>query len=128
MFRLFNRGSGRGSELDAFEGHVALRPTSRLVKMLCGSGEPMEAPRPAIDRFRCAENLRRPSKASTKKRFRVCEIADISFLFLVGERGFEPPTPWSRTRCSTRLSHSPTEPPQERSGVPNLDSIAFCGW
>jgi hypothetical protein len=26
---------------------------------------------------------------------------------LVGERGFEPPTPWSRTRCSTRLSHSP---------------------
>ncbi len=28
-------------------------------------------------------------------------------LKLVGERGFEPPTPWSRTRCSTRLSHSP---------------------
>ena len=27
---------------------------------------------------------------------------------LVGERGFDPPTPWSRTRCSTRLSHSPT--------------------
>src|SRR3984885_2091512 len=26
---------------------------------------------------------------------------------MVGERGFEPPTPWSRTRCSTRLSHSP---------------------
>ena len=26
---------------------------------------------------------------------------------LVGERGFEPPTPWSRTRCSTRLSHLP---------------------
>ncbi len=28
-------------------------------------------------------------------------------LKMVGERGFEPPTPWSRTRCSTRLSHSP---------------------
>ena len=27
---------------------------------------------------------------------------------LVGARGFEPPTPWSRTRCSTRLSHAPT--------------------
>jgi hypothetical protein len=26
---------------------------------------------------------------------------------MVGERGFEPPTPWSRTRRSTRLSHSP---------------------
>jgi transposase len=30
--------------------------------------------------------------------YHVCEIADISFLLLVGERGFEPPTPWSRTR------------------------------
>jgi hypothetical protein len=28
---------------------------------------------------------------------------------MVGERGFEPPTPWSRTRCSTRLSHSPMD-------------------
>src|SRR5215831_3422300 len=27
---------------------------------------------------------------------------------MVGARGFEPPTPWSRTRCSTRLSHAPT--------------------
>jgi len=30
-----------------------------------------------------------------------------SLIIMVGERGFEPPTPWSRTRCSTRLSHSP---------------------
>src|SRR5262245_4470594 len=29
--------------------------------------------------------------------------------FLVGARGFEPPTPRSRTECSTRLSHAPTE-------------------
>src|SRR5712692_3737090 len=28
---------------------------------------------------------------------------------LVGARGFEPPTPRSRTECSTRLSHAPTE-------------------
>ena len=27
--------------------------------------------------------------------------------FSVGETGFEPATPWSRTKCSTRLSHSP---------------------
>ena len=26
---------------------------------------------------------------------------------MVGERGFEPPTPWSQTRCATRLRHSP---------------------
>src|SRR4051812_27090638 len=37
----------------------------------------------------------------------VCEIRETKER-LVGERGFEPPTPWSRTRCSTRLSHSPT--------------------
>ena len=29
--------------------------------------------------------------------------------FMVGMTGFEPATPWSRTRCSTRLSHIPTE-------------------
>ena len=28
--------------------------------------------------------------------------------FMVGMTGFEPATPWSRTRCSTRLSHIPT--------------------
>src|SRR3954463_12341139 len=40
---------------------------------------------------------------------------------LVGARGFEPPTPWSRTRCSTRLSHAP---------MTNPDSVArdSCGW
>src|SRR4051812_11503711 len=27
---------------------------------------------------------------------------------MVGARGFEPPTPPSRTECSTRLSHAPT--------------------
>ncbi len=27
---------------------------------------------------------------------------------MVGETGFEPATPWSRTKCSTRLSHSPS--------------------
>ena len=27
---------------------------------------------------------------------------------MVGARGFEPPTPRSRTECSTRLSHAPT--------------------
>jgi hypothetical protein len=36
------------------------------------------------------------------------EVAFMCLKRMVGERGFEPPTPWSRTRCSTRLSHSPT--------------------
>src|SRR6185437_6144711 len=29
---------------------------------------------------------------------------------MVGERGFEPPAPTSRTWCSTRLSYSPIKP------------------
>src|SRR5690242_5095449 len=29
---------------------------------------------------------------------------------MVGERGFEPPAPTSRTWCSTRLSYSPNSP------------------
>src|SRR5580692_1091390 len=45
----------------------------------------------------------RHNTAFSKKRPR-CKLRER----LVGERGFEPPTPWSRTRCSTRLSHSPT--------------------
>ena len=28
--------------------------------------------------------------------------------FLVGVQGFEPWTPWSQTRCATRLRHTPT--------------------
>src|SRR5512146_1683518 len=27
---------------------------------------------------------------------------------MVGARGFEPPTPWSRTKCATRLRYAPT--------------------
>ena len=27
--------------------------------------------------------------------------------FLVGVQGFEPWTPWSQTRCATRLRHTP---------------------
>src|SRR5665213_2053597 len=30
-----------------------------------------------------------------------------TFSTSVGARGFEPPTPWSRTRCATRLRYAP---------------------
>ena len=33
---------------------------------------------------------------------------------VVGARGFEPPTPRSRTECSTRLSHAPTAASHKR--------------
>jgi hypothetical protein len=28
---------------------------------------------------------------------------------MVGARGFEPPTPWSQTRCATRLRYAPLQ-------------------
>jgi hypothetical protein len=59
-------------------------------------------------------NLRKVREASTVYNFDTIDVdgkPEMQFTCLkrlVGERGFEPPTPWSRTRCSTRLSHSPT--------------------
>src|SRR5688572_2854981 len=38
---------------------------------------------------------------------------------VVGARGFEPPTPRSRTECSTRLSHAPTAADCTRFRLPN---------
>jgi hypothetical protein len=35
-------------------------------------------------------------------------VLGISLKQMVGARGFEPPTPWSRTRCATRLRYAPT--------------------
>ena len=35
------------------------------------------------------------------------KIAELQQFYLVGTTGFEPATPSSRTRCSTRLSHVP---------------------
>src|SRR5437764_736096 len=49
---------------------------------------------------------------------------------LVGERGFEPPTPWSRTRCSTRLSHSPTSFPRSAhgNGTASREQSFYCDY
>ena len=42
-------------------------------------------------------------RADMKKAHRVSFFVD----FLVGVQGFEPWTPWSQTRCATRLRHTP---------------------
>ena len=39
---------------------------------------------------------------------------------MVGKTGFEPATPWSQTRCSTKLSHFPFYGAPKRSRTPNL--------
>src|SRR5882757_9746166 len=43
----------------------------------------------------------------------------------IGARGFEPPTPWSRTRCSTRLSHAPTRSTDAEPRQPKALALAF---
>src|SRR4030095_9285879 len=48
---------------------------------------------------------------------------------MVGARGFEPPTPWSRTRCSTRLSHAPTSFVRRFAWIPALGpGVAADQW
>jgi hypothetical protein len=39
---------------------------------------------------------------------------------MVGETGFEPATPWSQTRCSTKLSHFPKYGVPGETRTPNL--------
>ena len=38
---------------------------------------------------------------------RISDFRPVDDLVVVGARGFEPPTPWSRTRCATRLRYAP---------------------
>lgn len=53
---------------------------------------------------RMLARLKREPENETGRR--PCDLQPASFN-VVGETGFEPATPWSRTKCSTRLSHSP---------------------
>ena len=39
---------------------------------------------------------------------------------MVGKTGFEPATPWSQTRCSTKLSHFPKDGALEGIRTPDL--------
>jgi hypothetical protein len=45
-------------------------------------------------------------------------------ILMVGKTGFEPATPWSQTRCSTKLSHFPFFPVSpKRSQIDWTNSI-----
>jgi hypothetical protein len=49
-----------------------------------------------------------PTKPCSSNSFRDCARRQSGGLSLVGLAGFEPTTPASRTRCSTKLSHNPS--------------------
>ena len=42
---------------------------------------------------------------------------------LVGARGFEPPTPWSRTKCATRLRYAPIQLPFALLARPEISGL-----
>ena len=56
-----------------------------------------------------------PKKLERVKRIELsqsawkAEVLPLNYtrLYMVGKTGFEPATPWSQTRCSTKLSHFP---------------------
>src|SRR5262245_48974266 len=61
--------------------------------------------------FRC-------KKKKPGENHRACNY----LILLVGARGFEPPTPRSRTECSTRLSHAPTEANNHLTPFPRFEA------
>src|SRR5262245_20448207 len=56
---------------------------------------------------RAVLNVIRKSRRDYRSLRRGEATRSVKGLELVGARGFEPPTPRSRTECSTRLSHAP---------------------
>ena len=50
-------------------------------------------------------------------------------LELVGARGFEPPTPCSRSKCATRLRYAPPDrQPVNKAHPTQLDTLKRFGW
>src|SRR5271165_6475728 len=91
-----SRVQSRGSKVVALKLSTAASEARTPFPLALGRAPPEDATRTQNSMFGI-RNLRKPR-----------ELSQPNQLDMVGERGFEPPTPWSRTRCSTRLSHSPT--------------------
>ena len=69
-------------------------------------------PNGALDRIRtCDPRLRRPLlyPAELRALYEFAITVPIS-IKVVGETGFEPATPWTQTKCATKLRYSPTFP------------------
>src|SRR5512136_1453457 len=57
--------------------------------------------------MRNVESGMRNDQLAAKSRARHSEFHIPNSRRMVGARGFEPPTPWSRTKCATRLRYAP---------------------
>ena len=76
--------------------------------------------RPASSRLAIERRPRRIAQTTTTTRMRTRRMRTAHYptgrnafresAEMVGARGFEPPTPASRTQYSTRLSYTPTKP------------------
>src|SRR5271165_7131084 len=106
-----SRVQSRGSKVVALKLSTAASEARTPFPLALGRAPPEDATRTQNSMFGI-RNLRKPR-----------ELSQPDQLDMVGERGFEPPTPWSRTRCSTRLSHSPTTPT-----FSSIWPLARLGW
>ena len=77
------------------------------LKPLCSGFGPVKMQRVTVDMVRTYVADRKAANVGYAVLHGEC-CAKVFWFVMVGARGFEPPTPWSRTRCSTRLSHAPT--------------------
>jgi len=91
---------------EAVYGHLATDYLRREVNRLKLQGMP-EPPNLRAVAPRRVPRCPPPSEKRRRGRSRAEKPEQLRPLLPVGETGFEPATPWSRTKCSTRLSHSP---------------------
>ena len=72
--------------------------------------------------------LRRSISTNFNKRYLVWDhqgkikklLKKVVITIMVGKTGFEPATPWSQTKCSTKLSHFPKNGALEGIRTPDL--------
>ncbi len=61
-----------------------------------------------------------PTTSAWKAEVLPLNYTRILIILVVGKTGFEPATPWSQTKCSTKLSYSPLYGAPDRSRTHNL--------
>ena len=62
-----------------------------------------------------------PGHSKSEKAARCAAFSNV-----VGVRGFEPPTPSSRTKCATKLRYTPMSAGRESTESPDMTQAFFC--
>lgn len=89
----------------------------RLPRLRDAAEEPRRKPRTGRARHRRFQ----PKRSARRERLEKFEIHRGK---MVGARGFEPPTPWTPSKCATRLRYAPTRLPSYAIPVPDATGIS----